>query len=79
MPRAIETPYRAPARALPGLASQRGRPDPGRGVHVYIVLGVLYESWIQPVTILSTALRGSGAEPDSPDRPMRLDLSVIRG
>ena len=30
------------------------RPDPGRLVTVYIVLGMLYESFVHPLTILST-------------------------
>ena len=43
---------------------------------VYIVLGVLYESWIHPVTILST-LPSAGVGALLALMAMRLDLSVI--
>ena len=54
--RAAEHPGRFPGhrQGLPNLAGQRADPDPGRRVTVYIVLGVLYESYIHPITILST-------------------------
>ena len=41
-------------RGLPGVAARRAAADPGRAVTVYIVLGMLYESYIHPITILST-------------------------
>jgi multidrug efflux pump len=42
-------------RRIPVVAGERAVPDPG-GHHVviYIVLGVLYESYIHPITILSS-------------------------
>ena len=43
---------------------------------VYIVLGVLYESWIHPITILST-LPSAGLGALLALRLVRLDLSVI--
>ena len=41
-------------RGLQGLPGQRTLPDFGGLLAVYIVLGVLYESYVHPVTILST-------------------------
>jgi multidrug efflux pump len=37
-----------------GVAGERAAADSGGAGHVYIVLGVLYESYIHPITILST-------------------------
>ena len=41
-------------RGVRRVARERAAPDPGGLVTVYIVLGVLYESYIHPITILST-------------------------
>ena len=39
---------------LSSFAGQRALPDPGGLVTVYIVLGILYENYVHPITILST-------------------------
>ena len=41
-------------RGFSDFARQRAAADSGRADHVYIVLGVLYESYIHPITIIST-------------------------
>jgi len=56
---------RGNGRRLPGLAAGRMAAHPGRLVTVYIVLGVLYESYIHPITILSTLPRRASG-PSSP-------------
>ena len=54
MPASIQAAFQGTAAGLPGFACQRAAPDPAALVTVYIVLGVLYESYIHPITILST-------------------------
>ena len=39
---------------VPGFADHRAAADPGGAGRVYIILGMLYESFIHPLTILST-------------------------
>jgi multidrug efflux pump len=54
LPASVHAP---PSRARRWRSSRRcptSCADPGRDRHVYIVLGVLYESFIHPITILST-------------------------
>ncbi len=48
------TPLSGHGRGIPEFALKRALADPGGIITVYIVLGVLYESYIHPITILST-------------------------
>jgi len=77
LPASIQGSFQGTAQAFQGRAGQRALADPGRaGGVVYIVLGVLYESYIHPLTILSTlALGGSGG--DLALLVCREELSVI--
>jgi multidrug efflux pump len=50
----VPDPFPRRRAGFPGVAVERTVPDPGRVVTMYIVLGVLYESFIHPITILST-------------------------
>ena len=79
---AAERPRQLPGRGagLPGVAHQRAGADPRRPADGLLVLGILYESYIHPITILSTLpsagvgallallLCGDGAERDGADR-----------
>jgi len=53
MPAAIQGLFRDRS-GVSGFAGQRTGAHPRRLIAVYIVLGVLYESYIHPITILST-------------------------
>ena len=61
---------------VPVLPVQRAGPDPAALVTVYIVLGILYESYIHPITILST-LPSAGVGAILALLLCRIDLSVM--
>jgi multidrug efflux pump subunit AcrB len=46
--------FQGTAQAFTASLKSRADPRPGRALAVYIVLGMLYESYIHPITILST-------------------------
>jgi hypothetical protein len=46
----------APTTGFSGFALDSAVPDPRALVVVYLIIGILYESYIHPVTILSTLL-----------------------
>jgi multidrug efflux pump subunit AcrB len=54
MPASIITSFQGAALAFQSIAEQRAVPAGAAVVTMYIVLGVLYESFIHPITILST-------------------------
>ena len=76
MPAAIEARFQGTARAFQASLANQPLLILAAVVTVYIVLGVLYESWIHPVTILST-LPSAGVGALVALMAMRLDLSVI--
>jgi multidrug efflux pump len=76
MPAAIETRFQGAARAFQASLANEPLLILAAVVTVYIVLGVLYESWIHPVTILST-LPSAGVGALLALLAARLDLSVI--
>jgi multidrug efflux pump len=76
MPAAIESRFQGAARAFQASLANEPLLILAAVVTVYIVLGVLYESWIHPVTILST-LPSAGVGALLALLAARLDLSVI--
>ncbi len=76
MPAGIETGFQGAARAFQASLANEPLLILAAVVTVYIVLGVLYESWIHPVTILST-LPSAGVGALLALLAARLDLSVI--
>jgi multidrug efflux pump len=76
MPAAIEARFQGAARAFQASLANQPLLILAAVVTVYIVLGVLYESWIHPVTILST-LPSAGVGALLALLAARLDLSVI--
>jgi multidrug efflux pump len=76
MPAGIETRFQGAARAFQASLANEPLLILAAVFTVYIVLGVLYESWIHPVTILST-LPSAGVGALLALMAMRLDLSVI--
>jgi multidrug efflux pump len=76
MPAGIETAFQGAARAFQASLANEPLLILAAVVTVYIVLGVLYESWIHPVTILST-LPSAGVGALLALLAARLDLSVI--
>ena len=76
MPASIETSFQGAARAFQASLANEPLLVLAAVVCVYIVLGVLYESWIHPVTILST-LPSAGVGALLALLAARLDLSVI--
>ena len=76
MPISIETRFQGAARAFQASLANEPLLILAAVVCVYIVLGVLYESWIHPVTILST-LPSAGVGALLALLAARLDLSVI--
>jgi multidrug efflux pump len=76
MPPSIQTGFQGAARAFRASLANQPLLILAAIVTVYIVLGVLYESWIHPITILST-LPSAGLGALLALLTMRLDLSVI--
>ena len=76
MPISIEARFQGAARAFQASLANEPLLILAAVVCVYIVLGVLYESWIHPVTILST-LPSAGVGALLALLAARLDLSVI--
>jgi multidrug efflux pump len=76
MPAAIEARFQGAARAFQASLANEPLLILAAVATVYIVLGVLYESWIHPVTILST-LPSAGVGALLALLAARLDLSVI--
>jgi multidrug efflux pump len=76
LPASIETSFQGAARAFQASLANEPLLILAAVVCVYIVLGVLYESWIHPVTILST-LPSAGVGALLALLAARLDLSVI--
>jgi len=76
MPAYIEARFQGAARAFQASLANEPLLILAAVVCVYIVLGVLYESWIHPVTILST-LPSAGVGALLALLAARLDLSVI--
>ena len=76
LPRSIQTGFQGAARAFRASLANQPLLILAAIVTVYIVLGVLYESWIHPITILST-LPSAGLGALLALLVTRLDLSVI--
>src|SRR5207302_2817113 len=76
LPPSIQTGFQGAARAFQASLANQGLLILAAIVTVYIVLGVLYESWIHPITILST-LPSAGIGALLALMLVRLDLSVI--
>jgi multidrug efflux pump len=76
MPPSIQTGFQGAARAFQASLANQPFLILAAIVTVYIVLGVLYESWIHPITILST-LPSAGLGALLALLLVRLDLSVI--
>ena len=76
LPPSIQTGFQGAARAFQASLANQGLLILAAIVTVYIVLGVLYESWIHPITILST-LPSAGVGALLALLLTRLDLSVI--
>jgi multidrug efflux pump len=76
MPPSIQTGVQGAARAFQASLANQPFLILAAIVTVYIVLGVLYESWIHPITILST-LPSAGLGALLALLLVRLDLSVI--
>ena len=76
LPPSIKTDFQGAARAFQASLANQGFLLLAAIVTVYIVLGVLYESWIHPITILST-LPSAGVGALLALMLVRLDLSVI--
>jgi multidrug efflux pump len=76
LPPSIQTGFQGAARAFRASLANQPWLILAAIVTVYIVLGVLYESWIHPITILST-LPSAGLGALLALLVMRLDLSVI--
>ena len=76
MPGSIQSGFQGAARAFRASLANQPLLILAAIVTVYIVLGVLYESWIHPITILST-LPSAGLGALLALLIMRLDLSVI--
>jgi multidrug efflux pump len=76
LPASIQTGFQGAARAFRASLANQPLLILAAIVTVYIVLGVLYESWIHPITILST-LPSAGLGALLALLLMRLDLTVI--
>ena len=76
MPASVHGSFQGTARAFEGSLANEGWLILAAIVTVYIVLGVLYESYIHPVTILST-LPSAGVGAILALILLRMDLSVI--
>ncbi len=76
LPPSIQTGFQGAARAFQASLANQPLLILAAIVTVYIVLGVLYESWIHPITILST-LPSAGLGALLALLLVRLDLSVI--
>jgi multidrug efflux pump len=76
LPPSIQTGFQGAARAFQASLANQPFLILAAIVTVYIVLGVLYESWIHPITILST-LPSAGLGALLALLLVRLDLSVI--
>ena len=76
MPPSIQTGFQGAARAFQASLANQPLLILAAIVTVYIVLGVLYESWIHPITILST-LPSAGLGALLALLLVRLELSVI--
>jgi multidrug efflux pump len=76
LPRSIETGFLGAARAFQASLANEPLLILAAVVTVYIVLGVLYESWVHPITILST-LPSAGLGALLALILTRLELSVI--
>ncbi len=76
LPPSIKTDFQGAARAFQASLANQGLLILAAIVTVYIVLGVLYESWVHPITILST-LPSAGVGALLALLLVRLDLSVI--
>jgi multidrug efflux pump len=76
MPPSIQTGFQGARARFQAVAGEPGLLILAAIVTVYIVLGVLYESWIHPITILST-LPSAGVGALLALMLVRLDLSVI--
>jgi multidrug efflux pump len=76
MPPSVHGSFQGTARAFEGSLANEGWLILAAIVTVYIVLGVLYESYIHPVTILST-LPSAGVGAILALNLLRMDLSVI--
>jgi multidrug efflux pump len=76
LPPSIQTGFQGAARAFQASLANQPFLILAAIVTVYIVLGVLYESWIHPITILST-LPSAGLGALLALMLVRLDLSVI--
>src|SRR5437773_5620399 len=76
MPPSVQTGFQGAARAFQASLANQPFLILAAIVTVYIVLGVLYESWIHPITILST-LPSAGLGALLALLLVRLDLSVI--
>jgi len=76
LPASIQTGFQGAARAFQASLANQPLLILAAIVTVYIVLGVLYESWIHPITILST-LPSAGLGALLALLLVRLDLSVI--
>jgi len=76
LPPSIQTGFQGAARAFEASLANQPLLILAAIVTVYIVLGVLYESWIHPITILST-LPSAGLGALLALLLVRLDLSVI--
>src|SRR5438445_3705931 len=76
MPITVQARFQGAARAFQASLANEPLLILAAVVCVYIVLGVLYESWIHPVTILST-LPSAGVGALLALLAARLDLSVI--
>src|SRR5205814_9015165 len=76
LPASIQTGFQGAARAFQAALASQSLLILAAIVTVYIVLGVLYESWIHPITILST-LPSAWVGALLALLLVRLDLSVI--
>src|SRR5439155_885813 len=76
LPPSVQTGFQGAARAFQASLANQPLLILAAIVTVYIVLGVLYESWIHPITILST-LPSAGLGALLALLLVRLDLSVI--
>ena len=76
LPASIQTGFQGAARAFSASLANQPFLILAAIVTVYIVLGILYESWIHPITILST-LPSAGLGALLALLLVRLDLSVI--
>jgi len=64
---------------VPGFARQPALPHPGALVTIYIVLGVLYESYVHPLTILSTLPQPASAPLGADGVPNDFSIMALIG